>query len=388
MRASSLPPRLEAVRARLCGDVNGMSSVNRASTPVPHSQIARGIPSKLLMNRPLKAEQPQGLPTSGIRGDASSMVHAAENIARDVAVASTGHVPGDAGWGVPSHFGSAYGVSHITRHTSPPQRRQEVPSNTEHRPERRVGVSEVPDFVALHEREKQRLERLKYRNRQLTVSEPFIFTAQSRSQSRQPAPPKDPSTDWRWNRPGSARPASRGAPGSAGRRPASAGRFSQPTLERPPQAVPPKTTLKTTQSQQHTRRRLEQRRELERQMHHESERSKVVSAEMQGRVSNAVGFQEPLEDRIEQLVRQKVRATQEKMHTKKKELQQMSEKVGRRPLLMEQTDSLVRARRRALFRVKSALEEAGVRDVEDHFEDDEIDELERRGRGGSGSGSD
>ena len=39
------------------------------------------------------------------------------------------------------------------------------------------------------------------------------------------------------------------------------------------------------------------------------------------------------------------------------------ERANSRPLLMQQADSLVRAKRRALFRVRNALRQAGVRDV-------------------------
>merc|ERR1719162_827488 len=93
MRGSSLPPRLEAVRARLCGDegdpyAHGGGCAYRASTPVPARHLARGVPESRIMNRPMRAELPKGLPN---RVHNSATVDAAENLARDVA---SGHGAG------------------------------------------------------------------------------------------------------------------------------------------------------------------------------------------------------------------------------------------------------------------------------------------------------
>merc|ERR1712194_198444 len=105
--------------------------------------------------------------------------------------------------------------------------------------------------------------------------------------------------------------------------------------------------------------------------------SRQVSNEMRLRVQQAVGPTESQDERIERIVADKKQARQRIVQQKQEDLQKIRDRVSRRPLLMEQADTLVRARRRALFRVRSALEAAGVRDVESHFQDEELDELDR-----------
>ncbi|CAJ1344718.1 unnamed protein product [Effrenium voratum] len=61
-------------------------------------------------------------------------------------------------------------------------------------------TTEVPDFAARHERNKQQMERRKYQNRYVTQPEPFVFNAPKRSQSRNPPMAKDPTMDWRFQR--------------------------------------------------------------------------------------------------------------------------------------------------------------------------------------------
>jgi len=373
MRASSLPPRLEAVRARLCGEAPGRGRANRASTPVPPSQLARGTPPETqMLNRPLHAELPRGVPG----GPGSTVLtHAAESLARDVAATAAGAPPGT-GYGTASIYGSSYGVSHLARHKTPPRTR--AASQPEQPLARQFATKEVPDFAALHERERQKMERRKYQNRFVTQPEPFSFRAPSRSATRQPALPKDPSRDWRWEqrrqrRPQSARRAS----------PATGGRFSVPTLERPSVAVPPRTTEKTLRAQQHTARVLQERREQEWRQQQELEQSRAIPSELRARVQRAVGPVEPIEEVCQRKVAEKRSSFWRTHQTKQRDLHQMHERVNRRPLLMEQTDSLARARRRALFRVRSTLEAAGVPNVDAHFRDDELDEIDRIGADGA-----
>merc|ERR1712217_805216 len=103
---------------------------------------------------------------------------------------------------------------------------------------------------------------------------------------------------------------------------------------------PPRTTEKTLQWQQHTARMLQERREQEwREQQNNTGQARETS-------------------------------------TKMRDLHEIKERVIRRPLLMEQVDSLVRARRRALFRVRSTLEAAGVHDIDSHFQDEELGILE------------
>eukprot|EP00928_Gymnodinium_smaydae_P029653 TRINITY_DN22274_c0_g1_i1.p1 TRINITY_DN22274_c0_g1~~TRINITY_DN22274_c0_g1_i1.p1 ORF type:complete len:288 (+),score=71.90 TRINITY_DN22274_c0_g1_i1:35-865(+) len=260
-----------------------------------------------------------------------------------------------------------------------------------------LGTTEVPDFATLHERERQRLERRKYLNRHVTQPEPFVFHAPSRSKSRQAALPKDPSKDYRWRRAAATPPAPHAPPlgagvgggfGCSGRRQGSgvAGRprsadgahFSAKTLERAPVVVPPRTTEKTLRAQQATHRALQERRERELREQEEIKQAlaRGDNSGMRDRVKKAVGVIENLEDKIVRIVWDKQHTSQRVTREKRKDLQQIQDRVNRRPLMMEQTDSLARARRRALLRVRKTLEAAGVKDVASHFDDAELEETE------------
>lgn len=229
-------------------------------------------------------------------------------------------------------------------------------------------TTEVPDFVSRHERLKHQLERRKYLNRYVTQPEPFVFQAPTR---RQPPMAKDPSQDWRFARK-TKRPASAG--GSAA---SPGGRFSIKSLERPSYAVPPRSTEKFLMAQQATHRRLQERREKEEQERQQLEQAHEVPTELKLRIQQAVGPIEALEDKVERIVLDKRQGLQRIQREKVQDLQRMQERVNRRPLLMEQADSLVRARRRALFRVRNTLKEAGVPDVDSHFREEELDEFDK-----------
>eukprot|EP00933_Yihiella_yeosuensis_P061138 TRINITY_DN63964_c0_g1_i1.p1 TRINITY_DN63964_c0_g1~~TRINITY_DN63964_c0_g1_i1.p1 ORF type:complete len:805 (-),score=146.63 TRINITY_DN63964_c0_g1_i1:182-2404(-) len=239
-------------------------------------------------------------------------------------------------------------------------------------------TTEVPDFASLHEREKNRLERIKYLNRYVTQPEPFVFADHTKRSEAGRAPmSKDPSRDWRFRRNGQSRAGS--APGASRsstfeRR---GGHFSVRALERPSTVVPPRTTEKVLQHQASTQRRMQQRREKELREKQQLEEAHQVSSELRLKIQEAVGPMEPLEEKIDRMVGEKRISTNRITREKCRDLQRIQERVARRPLLMEQADSLVRARRRALFRVRSALEAAGVRDVESHFCDEELDEFDR-----------
>mmetsp|Transcript_56762 Transcript_56762/g.100712 ORF Transcript_56762/g.100712 Transcript_56762/m.100712 type:complete len:768 (-) Transcript_56762:23-2326(-) len=377
IRAASLPPRLEAVRARLTGDADvatevgysGSSSrVHRASTPVHLAQMARNRPpAAAVLNKPLRAEIPQGVRARA--ASAGILIEEAEAMTRDTVAGLS------SGWsgGLSTIHGSAYGLSHHPRHKTPPPRpaRQRAES-VEAAVSRPFHTTEVPDFAALHERERQRLERLKYQNRYVTQPEPFVFHAPKRGhRPRQPPLPKDPAKDWRFHRkPSSAR-------GQSERRSASAsGAFLERMLN-PPMDVPLRSTEKMRGMQRKTASKLQERREKEFKEQEEIKQAFHVSTEMKSRVLNAVGPVEPLEDKLERAVVEKKQNQQRTMHAKQREQREIQNRVRRRPLLMEQTDSLARARRRALLRVRSTLEAAGLTNTEGYFQDDELDELER-----------
>jgi len=235
----------------------------------------------------------------------------------------------------------------------------------------------VPDFAARHERLKLQMERQKYMNRYVTQPQPFVFHAKSRSQVRQAPLRKDPNADWRARRAGTR---TAGASLSrSGSRPEfdRGGHFSVKRLEQPAQAVPPRTTEKVLCQQLHTQRRLQEQREREEQKKHQAEAFHEVSGEMKLRVQQAVGPVESLDEKLDRIVLDKKQGLSRIQREKSRDLQRMQERVNRRPLLMEQADSLVRARRRALFRVRNTLKEAGVHDVNSHFREEELDEFDR-----------
>lgn len=382
MRSSSLPPRLEGVRRRLCGDGDdphdGGGVGLRSSTPVPARQVAKGQPPESrVLNRPLKAELPQGLPRrSGSAPGVYATIDAAENLARDVASGPTQQA--GAGWGMSNVHGSSYGISHITRHKTPPRTRGQ---SADKAPSRPFGTTEVPDFAALHE--KQRRERQKYSNREATQPEPFVFTVPSRSMRARQAPlPKDPANDPRFHR----RPRSARARSASGPRPNAAAVFaagaeggspSMMNLQRPPVTGPPRTTAKTLQAQQHVASQLMEKRQQRQQKEQHVEQTKKVNPEIRARVMRAVGPVESIDDMVDRKVtdlRQNQRNTVKMKH---KDLQDIANRVQRRPLLMEQTDSIARARRLALFQFRGFLKDAGVANPDAHFQDDELDELDR-----------
>merc|ERR1712216_571837 len=117
-------------------------------------------------------------------------------------------------------------------------------------------------------------------------------------------------------------------------------------------------------------------RERERQARLELEQAQVPSFEMKVRVKRAVGVVESLDEKLDRLTTDKRQTASRVRREKQRALNAIQERVSRRPLLMEQTDALARARRRALFRVRSTLEAAGLKDVESHFLDEELDEME------------
>eukprot|EP00746_Dinoflagellata_sp_MGD_P004423 gnl/MRDRNA2_/MRDRNA2_108529_c0_seq1.p1 gnl/MRDRNA2_/MRDRNA2_108529_c0~~gnl/MRDRNA2_/MRDRNA2_108529_c0_seq1.p1 ORF type:complete len:641 (-),score=136.76 gnl/MRDRNA2_/MRDRNA2_108529_c0_seq1:28-1950(-) len=354
IRASSLPPRLETMRSQIVGDQQGGSRVYRSHTPVPAHRLAKDAPPKVSsMNRPLKAEQPQhtSRPDSGVA--------AAENISRDVAASQLTGQTKSVAWGGSSLHGTAYGLSHYNRETVLPQRRADSEDPHErHKSQYKTTV--VPNFGALHEKEKQRLERRKYQNRFVTQPAPFVFSAPSRVRARQAPPPTDPSSDWRWSRPTRARSSGAG-PGGRDKP-----RFSVPSLEQPPTAVPPRTTEKTVAWQRQTAQMQRDRREREEQHRQELEHAQRPSGDpaMIQRVRGFLGKEESLEEKIAQKRFDRDQNLRNRMKEKQEELQGIKERVARRPLLMERTDSLVRARQRALLRVRQTLGEAGVKDLE------------------------
>jgi hypothetical protein len=126
---------------------------------------------------------------------------------------------------------------------------------------------------------------------------------------------------------------------------------------------------------------LQERRIQEHQKQTELDQAQQVSSEVRARVLRAVGPAKSVEKHVEEQIERRVMDKQQELRKtvseKRGDLKRMQERVSRRPLLMEQTDSLSRARRRALFQFRKVLQDAGTKDPDAHFEDDELDDLER-----------
>jgi len=164
--------------------------------------------------------------------------------------------------------------------------------------------------------------------------------------------PKDPRRDWRFHR-----PAVQGLAGT--------------------QVAPVRSTEKVASSQLATRRKLEERRIKEIREEEAMKEAQAPNKEVKFRVMQAMGKVEPFEQKIERIVSDKRRGLQRTQRQKEQDLQNIMERASSRPLLMQQADSLIRAKRRALFRVRNALRQAGVRDVNRHFADEELEEMDR-----------
>jgi hypothetical protein len=158
---------------------------------------------------------------------------------------------------------------------------------------------------------------------------------------------------------------------------AGGGSSSVKVLERPSFTGPPRTTAKTLQAQQKVASELMERRVKKVQAEHKLETAKRPDPEVRARVRAAVGPVETIDEVVERQVLQKKQSQRSTMNDKHRDLKDMHEKVKRRPLLMCQTDSVARARRLALFQFRGLLKDAGVANPDAHFQDDELDELER-----------
>lgn len=331
LRSSSLPPRLEAVK--LCGDVEDYQ-VHGARTPVPPAKMARGVPpGRQFSNRSLRSETPHS-PSHRMYNQAVDNVASRAGRFGEVDLQSSG-----SGWS----------------HRSFSSRPHSAPRSAVHQP---VVVTRVPDFASLHERERRQMEQKKLQNRRVTRPEPFNFKASSRSHSRQ-AP-----------RPASSH-ASRRTPSRAARQ------FND--LAWHPQ-VPHRPTEKSAQMQEHVLRLMRERRESQRLRQEELQNAMEPSAEMRNRVKTVVGRAEPRAEKIDQLVFEKQQSRQATVRSQQARLREIEDRVSRRPLLMEQTDSVAKARRRALNRVRQTMVDVGI-DFEKHFKDEELEEMERGHRG-------
>lgn len=379
LRSSSLPPRLEGLRKRLCEKEEAHKPGIDTSAPefAQHIQdllgrgysCTKGVGSAAAESW-LKDCPPATYPYSWAGSCYTTAAKAAAATSQRPAAAAAA-ATAEAGpvcspatpLPAPSAMPCFVAPIRAGPHRTPtPQLKSAEPAPAIRPFQPILGSTEVPDFAALHERERQRLERRKSQNRCITEPAPFSLHASGRTRARQPVLTKDPAADWRFRRPRSV-----GQPMKSG------------AATPPASIVPPRTTEKVLQWQQHTAKVLHERREQEFRRKSELQKAQEVSTELRLRVQKAAGPLEPFRERIDRIVSDKRQGAQRVMHQKHRDLQQIKERVSRRPLLMEQTDSLVRARRRALFRVRETLQAAGVKNVDRHFVDDELDELDRAG---------
>lgn len=406
IKASSLPPRLEVMRRTLAGEpplqVAGADAapaqVLRAGTPVPAHQRAKVPPPGSVPVQPMVNRAVRGESAGPIRASGGVIGHAAENLARDVATdrAAGGGKPGGGAyaWGGSSLYGSAYALSHFDKHTVPPRPHMEGGDGEADgvRSRKQYPTTEVPDFAKLHEREKRRLEKRKYMNRYVTQPKPPNFTAPPRSRSQHAPPSQSTAEDWRRGRGASG--AHLGAPRAGSARGVRVRDFPRPTLERPPMSVPPRTTAKVIQAQQLVAAHLRQRREVE-----DAKKAEEVAREYQNpetvrRVRRAAQkiSADDFNEEVERKVQERQRDSAQKTQGWRKKVETFKERAERRPLLMERTESSLRARQRALYKVREKL--TNVKDANNLFDDDELDILENapRARGGrkgaTGSGDD
>jgi hypothetical protein len=126
---------------------------------------------------------------------------------------------------------------------------------------------------------------------------------------------------------------------------------------------------------------LLERRLQEQQKQQELEEAHQAPSELKARVVRAIGpmksGRQYVEEQVERRVMDRQQDLRKTVQEQRGDLKRMQERVARRPLLMEQTDSLARARRRALFQFRRALQDAGAKDADTYFEDDELDECDR-----------
>jgi len=339
LRSASLPPRMEALRRLEQERGQGSRSPGRAGPWHGEAYSAR---------RWLASE--------------------AQQASRDSAGRKLGLGP-EYGYTAPAGAAAkGDGVGPAAARGSPMLRAARHSASAPRRPEpRTTAVTEVPDFAARHEHMQQQLERRKYLNRYVTQPEPFVFFTPSRSETRQPPMLKDPGEDWRYHRRAAGRSQSQGATEARDRRPV---RVTGADIKQ-------RSTQKVLSSQLATMRRLQEKREKEQREREELEQAQAVDEEMKERVKQAVGPIEPMAKKIERMVDDKRRGLQRVQSQKRKDIDMMLQRANNRPLLMQQADTVERARRRALFRVRNALRQAGVRDVKRHFGEEELDELDR-----------
>lgn len=114
------------------------------------------------------------------------------------------------------------------------------------------------------------------------------------------------------------------------------------------------------------------------------ERAKQPHPDILQRVKNAVG---PAAGQnkygldthaIERAIREKRDAQADTLRKQRHNLTEIKRKAAQRPLLMDRTDSLARARRRGLHKVRAALEVGGIMNIDEHFDDDEHNHLHQR----------
>lgn len=229
----------------------------------------------------------------------------------------------------------------------------------------------IPDYRSLHAQQERELQERRYKNQFITRPEPFVFQARSRKM-KPPPEEKHETEDYRWKK------------AQARRKEKSRGHgFSKPSIHEveQPKMMPPRNTAKMLQWQQQTAEKLRQDREREQylkmQEEHYQGKNTQCDPETQQRVKNTVSRMQNEQDL--DIERRVYSRRQTQISTAKRwagDLQRIKERVNARPLLMERTQleqARERARQRALLRVRATLEEQGVKNLDSHFNNEELD---------------
>merc|ERR1719271_2268361 len=119
--------------------------------------------------------------------------------------------------------------------------------------------------------------------------------------------------------------------------------------------------------------RLQERRVLEEMRQNEEKLHTHVDPTVYARVQKAAGAgHADMTERIEKKVEQRRHDNVVRQMKYNKELGQISQRVERRPLLMERSETTLRARQRALYKVREKLTGAGVHNANALFLDEEL----------------
>jgi len=208
-------------------------------------------------------------------------------------------------------------------------------------------TSQVPDFEALQEANRRKVEKYKFEHRQVTEPEPFAFTSSRRAKARAASAKarmvkqqEDPTKSLAWKQ------------GKRGR--------SIPSLQRPPMLAVPRSTLKARASHDYNAAAIQQKREVQTQteIYEPKQPHRIVLERVRAAVSKAPSH----EERIQKRIRERNADDRVQARGYKKRVQTWNDEARLMPLLMERSalhSYKTRSRQRALQKVQEALQSRG-----------------------------